>query len=477
MALDVLRPRRDLTTLVMVVAVVALALRFVGLSDAPPGFHVDESVAGANIVCLAETGADAQGNPWPLNSVWSSSSGAVVYPASLLYPGVVWVNVVGDSVASLRALGVAASLALVLATAAVAFNFFGRPGFAWALLIGAVMPWTWDLGRTFLAAGGMVGRAALMVAIYVLTRDRATRPVGSVAGAVAGIGFATALGYNGTRAVAVAMGLLLVIALLRRGLIPFRSLMFMLAGGVIAAVPVLSLLGGNQLLERTSNVSILNSGWLEESGTTGVVGIALAFVRHLGLHLSPSFLFINGDGQLRHNSGITGQMGWLELLLTLLIPVAIWLAWRSTRRPVPANYLLMVGVGVFTGLATAALSTSMLPHAQRSLTAVPFIVLGLTAVAVVITQHWATFPALAVAVAVIFGAWFLPQYFNEFPQASVENFETFIRASADRAARNGDMGPFVDEFRSWTPPEAFIYFSAAAENGRGCPGVTSTAGT
>jgi hypothetical protein len=253
--------------------------------------------------------------------------------------------------------------------------------------------------------------------------------------------------------------------------------MFMLAGGVIAAVPVLSLLGGNQLLERTSNVSILNSGWLEESGTTGVVGIALAFVRHLGLHLSPSFLFINGDGQLRHNSGITGQMGWLELLLTLLIPVAIWLAWRSTRRPVPANYLLMVGVGVFTGLATAALSTSMLPHAQRSLTAVPFIVLGLTAVAVVITQHWATFPAVAVALAVIFGAWFLPQYFNEFPQASVENFETFIRASADRAARNGDMGPFVDEFRSWTPPEAFIYFSAAAENGRGCPGVTSTAGT
>jgi hypothetical protein len=84
---------------------------------------------------------------------------------------------------------------------------------------------------------------------------------------------------------------------------------------------------------------------------------------------------------------------------------------------------------------------------------------------------------VAVALAVIFGAWFLPQYFNEFPEASVENFETFIRASADRAARDGDMGPFVEEFRTWKPREGFIYFSAAAENGRGCPGVTSTAGT
>jgi hypothetical protein len=90
----------------------------------------------------------------------------------------------------------------------------------------------------------------------------------------------------------------------------------------------------------------------------------------------------------------------------------------------------------------------MLPHAQRSLTAVPFIVLGLTAVAVVITQHWATFPALAVAVAVIFGAWFLPQYFNEFPQASVENFETFIRSS-----KNSERGNHGRDSSTSRPPQ------------------------
>lgn len=477
MLFTVLRPRKDLTTLMMLVAVLALALRLVGLNDAPPGFHVDEMIAGANIVCLVETGADAQGETWPLNAVWVSPSGAVVYPASLLYPGVVWVNVVGNSVASLRAFGVLASIALVVATAAVAGNFFGRQGFAWALLIGAVMPWTWDLGRTFLAAGGMVGRTALMVAVYLLTRDRATRPVRALPAAIAGFGFATALGYNGSRGIAVVIGLLLVIPLVRRGLLQMQALGAMVVGGTLGALPVLSLLGGNQLLSRTSAVSILNAEWLEETGTSGTFGVAAAFVRHLALHLSPSFLFINGDNQLRHNSGITGQLGWLELLLTLLIPVAIWMAWRSASRTVPASYLRMVGVGVFLGLATAALTTESLPHANRSLTAAPFIVLGLTAVAVVVAQHWKLLPALAVAVSVVFGIWFLPQYFNDFSEASTTNFQTFVRTAADEAVRNGDIGVFIDEFAPLRPKEAFMYFSAAAENGRGCPGFVGAGQT
>lgn len=474
---DILRPRKDLTTLMMMVAVLALALRLVGLNDAPPGFHVDEMIAGANIVCLVETGADAQGATWPLNSVWTSPSGAVVFPASLLYPGVAWVTVVGDSVASLRAFGVLASIALVVATAAVAGNFFGRQGFAWALLIGAVMPWTWDLSRTFLAAGGMVGRTALMVGVYLLTRDRATRKIQPLPAAIAGFGFATALGYNGTRGVAVVIGLLLVIPLVRRGLLQVPALGAMVVGGTLGALPALSLLGGNQLLSRTSAVSILNAEWLETSGTSGVLGVAAAFVRHLALHLSPSFLFLDGDNQLRHNSGLTGQLGWLELLLTLLIPVAIWLAWQSSSRTVPASYLRMVGVGVFVGLATAALTTESLPHAQRALTAVPFIVLGLTAVAVVVAEHWRLLPALAVGLSVVFGIWFLPQYFGDFPVASARSFQTYVRTAADEAVRNGDVGPFLDRFGSLQPKEAFIYFSAAAENGRGCPGFAGASQT
>lgn len=468
----ILRPRRDLSTLLLAIALVALVLRFIGLGDAPPGFHVDEAVDAAHIVCLAETGADANGRPLPLNAVWEASTGTVVFPASNLYPGVLWVTLFGDSVAAMRAYSVALSVVLAIVTAAVAFNFFGRQGFAWALLLGAVMPWSWDLSRTLLAAGGLVGRTAAMLAVFLLTRDKATRPVGPVAAAVAGLGFATALGYNNARIIAIVMALLLVTTLFLRGLLAFGSLVSLAVGGVVGAIPALSLVGSGQLLERSSSVSILNAAWLAETGTTGVVGLALAFFRHLGLHLSPSFLFISGDAELRHNSGITGQLGWLELGLTLLIPVAVWLAWRSGERRVPPIFLAMVGLGIFAGLATASLTTTALPHAQRAFAAVPFIVLGLTAVAVQISERWRLAPVAAAVTCLLFGAWFLPQYFRDFPRASEDNFITFIRRSADTAVANGDLTPFVNEFRTWDPEEMFIYFTAAAEDGRGCPGAS-----
>jgi len=473
MLTDVLRPRRDLSTLLLAIAVVALALRFVGLGDAPPGFHVDEAVNAAQIVCLAETGADANGRPTPLNAVWQAPTGAVVFPASNLYPGVLWVKVFGDGVGALRAYGVAISIVLTVATAAVAYNFFDRRGFAWALLLGAVMPWSWDLSRTLLAAGGLAGLAAALIAVFVLTRARAAQPVGPIAAAIAGLGFATALGYNNTRAIAVVMALLLLPTRFLRGLLALPSLVALVVGGVIGSIPVLTLLGSGQLLDRTSTVSILNSTWLQESGTAGVLGIVTAFVRHLGLHLSPRFLFVTGDAELRHNSGITGQLGWLELGLTLLVPVAVWLAWRSSTRPVPPLYLAVVGSGIFAGLATASLTTSALPHAQRAVGAVPFIVLGLTAVAVSVSIRWALTPAVAAVTCVLFGAWFLPQYFGDFPDASAENFNAFIRISADTAEANGDMGPSIEEFRTWQPQEMFRYFTAAAEGGLGCPGPTA----
>lgn len=470
MLIESLPIRRDFSTVLIIVAIAALAIRFVGLGDAPPGFHIDEAVDAAHIVCLAETGADANGRPFPINAVWQAPTGAVVFPASNLYPGVAWVTVFGYGVASLRAYGVALSVVLTVATAGVAFNFFGRPGFAWALLLGAVTPWMWDLSRTLLAAGGLAGLAAAMIAVFLLTRDANTRPVGSLAAAAAGIGFATALGYNNTRAIAVLMAVLLVVPMVLRGRMAFRPLVAFLIGGVAGGVPVLTLLGSGTLLERSATVSIFDTSWLEQTGTSGVPGVIAAVVRHLALHLSPSFLFISGDGELRHNSGITGQLGWLELILTLLIPVAIWLAWRSGVTRVPRTYLALVGVGVFVGLATASLTTSALPHAQRAIGAVPFIVLGLTAVAVIISERWNYTPAFAALLCLVFGAWFLPQYFSEFPEASTENFNTFVRSAADTAEARADMGSFVTRFEAWQPPEMFTYFSAAAGNGQGCPG-------
>jgi len=43
-----------------------IVARFTGLDRAPPGFYVDEAAIAAQVICLRTTGADADGNPWPL---------------------------------------------------------------------------------------------------------------------------------------------------------------------------------------------------------------------------------------------------------------------------------------------------------------------------------------------------------------------------------------------------------------------------
>ena len=43
-----------------------IVARFHGPDRAPPGFYVDEAAIAAQVICLRTTGADADGNPWPL---------------------------------------------------------------------------------------------------------------------------------------------------------------------------------------------------------------------------------------------------------------------------------------------------------------------------------------------------------------------------------------------------------------------------
>lgn len=143
--------------------------RFVGLASSPPGFYVDEVVAGAQLACLTYTGVDAFGNSMPLVSVWPAPGVSAVFPPQYLYPGVAWVSIFGASVGSIRAIEVVISLTTVLATAGVAYNFFGRRGFAWALFLGAFSPWAWTLGRIGFGISGNPSAASLMVGLWVIT--------------------------------------------------------------------------------------------------------------------------------------------------------------------------------------------------------------------------------------------------------------------------------------------------------------------
>jgi hypothetical protein len=77
-----------------------IVVRFYGLDVSPPGFFMDEAAPAVHAMCLAETGKDADGKPWPL---YSSAAGGGHHPLTLLAFDIAWTGVFGTSRAAFRA--------------------------------------------------------------------------------------------------------------------------------------------------------------------------------------------------------------------------------------------------------------------------------------------------------------------------------------------------------------------------------------
>mgnify|MGYP003111554166 FL=1 len=136
-----------LTALVLSALTVLMAVRFIGLTEAPPGFYVDEAAIAAQIICVRTTGADADGNPWPLFA--DVLGGGQVSPPTL-YLGALWTALLGDGVASFRSLAGAAGVVILISLALVTWRLGAQPLAVPAiLLIAASSPWLFHLLRVF----------------------------------------------------------------------------------------------------------------------------------------------------------------------------------------------------------------------------------------------------------------------------------------------------------------------------------------
>ena len=113
-----------LTALVLSALTVLMAVRFIGLTEAPPGFYVDEAAIAAQIICVRTTGADADGNPWPLFA--DVLGGGQVSPPTL-YLGALWTALLGDGVASFRSLAGAAGVVILISLALVTWRLGAQP--------------------------------------------------------------------------------------------------------------------------------------------------------------------------------------------------------------------------------------------------------------------------------------------------------------------------------------------------------------
>lgn len=464
----------------LVLGVTWLVFRFVGLEASPPGFFIDEARPAVHAMCLAETGRDAEGKPWPL---YSTATGGGNHTLALLFFDVVWMKVFGKSIAAFRA----GAAFWILVTA---FGLFfltrdlaamvpetagessdeesarsSRKVLPWMVLLAALLsPWSFQFSRV--AWDLPVAPAYMILSLVGLVRCHRGDKFSIVWALFAGICASLAMtAYAPLRAVvplvlALVGGLLLTVT--RTWSVRWTFIKGLLAAAVAATIafwPTLRMLADGKVNDRMNNVAIWRPDWV--SAHKGELPrwefLVKNFLDNLALHLRPSFLFMSGDESLRHSSQIEGHLSPLDMLaLALVGGMVLLLLLRLMRAKTPllevsgptlpatTRSLVVIAFAAvlcgFFGLVPAALTFEAIPHAGRAIGAWPFVpVFSGTVLAIAWGRRRWVAPLLAI-VALGHTIYFLPLYFHAYDNAAKH---WFMREMPDEIRKERLENPTV----------------------------------
>lgn len=422
-----------------------VGLRFHALDRAPRGFYLDEAAIAAQAMCVAETGRSADGSFGLFAPVLAAG---YVTPVTLwLSAG--WVHLFGNSPAAFRALAAAMGLLSLFAVAFGARAWQGKTvswgALPWgmAALVLLTSPWLFHLSRVYWDPIFAVAMWSVALAFWCRWHRVRTPAMLFGLGVFAGLAM---LSYPPFR-VGVPLSLLAM-------LLPFQAWRWrqwaaLVGGGIVGLLPLLDTVGDVDFWFRSNYLAIWSSYHLQQTGGSllDVPGMAL---RNFALHLDPRFWLLDGDANLRHSTGFGGLVGPAEALALAALAV---LAIRGRLRA-EIRVLLLIPIG----LLPAALTWQSSPHALRGLMAAPAFLLAALLGAERLRQRFPrAAPALVIALALGFFAFYANDYFTRYPGASKDWYD------ADTIARWLDT-------REWDQPRQVLshqYFRMSVD-GESC---------
>jgi 4-amino-4-deoxy-L-arabinose transferase-like glycosyltransferase len=439
-------------TLVLLIAAMTV-FRFIGLDVSPPGFFQDESSNAMHFVCLAQTGADATGETFPLFPLQfeeaSNRIGGVI-PPNFAYAGAVWVSLFGPSITSVRALSAVLMTLTTLGVYLLVRLFFPRPAAILCATAAAISPWMFQLGR--ISGFPSLEPPLLIFSVYFFLRSRAILDA-VLAGAFLSL---TLYSYPPARAqLPILLIPLLWMKRIQHGL-DRRFLIACLGTALVGSLPLMHHLASPEARIRSDHVAIFGAyyrAWLGDQYSPLL--LFRVFLRNFVAHFDPGYLFFTGDRNLRHSTQAVGQLSWLDTAAVLAGGVAL-LAGLFRRRLAPPKptageslssntFFVFCGIGFLSGIVPSALTWEGIPHAVRSIGALPFlpVLTGLTLYRLGQAWNMLYVHGLAAALSVLFAFYFMFHYFRDYPVASRVWWQAPIREAAAQAGRTGDWSHFV----------------------------------
>ncbi|MEJ5310452.1 MAG: glycosyltransferase family 39 protein [Anaerolineae bacterium] len=286
---------------IIVILLLAAALRCVDLERVPPPFNVDEAVNAYDAYSLLTTGRDQWGNPWP---VTFRAFNDYRRPATI-YTAMPFLAVFGLTIYGIRAVAAFWGWMTVLFTYRLARDLFGRRVGVGAALLLALSPWHIAFSRLGVEVSGPL-LFTLVVGLDCGWRwRRSRRPAWLIAAAVAfGLSF-----YTYTTAQAFTPLLLLAVAVIfRRELWQQRRVALLAAALMIliAAPLAFTILRTADSWNRMNAISVF--------ADPNARGWRTVLAQWVG-HFAPGYLFLRGDAQPVHHAPGFGQLYWIEMAL------------------------------------------------------------------------------------------------------------------------------------------------------------------
>lgn len=390
-------------------AILLLIRNLSGLENSPPGLYVDEASIGYNAWAVAHYGVDEHGIPNPLyfQAFGEYKNPIYIYVLSWL------LRVFPLTPAVERLPAVIFGLITCAAIAGIAWHLSKSRWIAlFALVIAGLTPWLTLQSRVGFEIPSMTALLSLALWFLCLAEER------RIWFFAAGLAFGVAIfGYSTAR---LEVALIVFAAIILYGLHWRRyewQWLFTFVAPVASGYLILaqwSIANPGALVNRFNLISIT-----ADNPPFGVV--INRFVSGYFDELGFPFLFTHGDANLRHNTGFGGML--LVTTFPLLV-LGLYAALRRFREPFP----VLCVIGILSGPVGAAVTTDGLPHALRSGSMLPFLlivmVLGVREAAILLTGK-RLFIAGLFCLVVLEGAGYNWDLFTDYPTRAGKPFATY----------------------------------------------------
>ncbi|KKS65179.1 hypothetical protein A3A14_00910 [Candidatus Daviesbacteria bacterium RIFCSPLOWO2_01_FULL_43_38] len=382
-----------------------LITRLYQIESVPASLYWDEASIAVNAYSVALTGRDEWGDLFPLHFRAFGEFKLPVY----IYSVAVFEKFLGLSELAVRLPAVLFSFGTILLTYLLALKIFNQK--TTALLSAfflSILPWFFIFSRTGYEATAGLMFYILGIYLMLFTGQNRIWPLISV------LSFAVSLySYNSFRIITPLTFLCLTgyFIWIRRADFKKIALISLISIFVflLSLVPIYRLTAS----EGTTRLQAVSIGNGEAPGQE----IITVFLQNYISHFSPNFLFISGDANLRSQTGNSGQLYFVNLLLIVFGIVFV----LKNRKPLQYLPILLM---LFAPIPAAITKES--PHALRAISGVPFLAI-LSAVGAVYFLDRVKFRrlflcALVVGFLVMFAVYF-KSFLTEYPNISSKDWQ------------------------------------------------------